>query len=160
MAPGTGSLIVGDFPFDGVLIEHVIEWQIAHYAEAFPSFDHADWTEFYSAWVNRGAEAMPVVLAAFDGDACVGTVAIVEHDDLDDERTPWIAAMIVDPAKRGRGIGTQLLAAALLRCKNEGIRRVHLWTHDQADWYHRSGWTSEETRVFRGVEITVFSRVV
>ena len=126
MAPDAGPFLIDDLPIDRHLIEQIIEWQLAHYADAFPSFDRTDWTSFYASWVHHGTDALPIVLGAYEGDECVGTVAIVAHDDLDDDRTPWIAAMIVHPDKRGRSIGTALLAGALNRCRDEGIHRIHL----------------------------------
>lgn len=157
MSPDTGPLSIRELGVDRHRLARIIDWQIGHYSEAFPSFDHDDWTEFYGAWVHRTIGALPLMFEAVIDGKIVGTVAIVERDDLDDDRSPWIAAMIVDPEARGRGIGSALLATALRRCSECGFDRVFLWTHDQADWYQRIGWTVAENRTFRGVPITIFS---
>ena len=157
----TGRIEVVDLPKDPEVVARIIEWQIDHYKAAFPSFDHDDWTAFYSPWFSpRGR--LPIVLGVLHDGRCIGTVAIVERDDLDDvdDLTPWIAAMIIDPSFRSRGFGTQLINAALDRCRAEGIPRVFLWTHDQQDWYRRTGWTELQRRKFRGIEISIFSRAL
>lgn len=159
MGVPTGNVEVRYLPADRLLVERIIEWQVDHYRPSFPSFDHEDWLDFYGPHMRGQNGPLPVVLGAFDTGECVGTVAIVERDDLDDvdHYTPWIAAMIVDPARRGAGIGTELLLAALGRCRDLYYSRVYLWTHDMGDWYRRIGWTEVEQRVFREVPITIFS---
>lgn len=146
-------------PADRLLVERIIAWQVDHYRASFPSFDHDDWIDFYGAHMRGQEGPLPVVLGAFESGECVGSVAIVERDDLDDadDLTPWIAAMIVNPAHRDRGIGSSLLEAALGRCRDLYFGRVYLWTHDMQDWYRRLGWTQVEERAFRGVPITIFS---
>ena len=159
MGVPTGEVEVRYLPADRMLVERLIEWQVDHYRDSFPSFDHDDWIDFYGPHMRGQDGPLPVVLGAFHDGECVGTVSIVDRDDLDDvdHYTPWVAAMIVDPDRRGQGIGRALLAAALGRCRDLFFGRVYLWTHDQFDWYRRLGWREVETRSFRGVPITIFS---
>ncbi len=156
----SGEVEVIELPVDPSTITRITGWQIEHYAAEFPSFDHADWSAFYAPWVERDEVRLPIMLAATSNGEIVGAVAIVDRDDLEDvdEYSPWIAALIVDPELRGHGTGSLLLSAALERCRREGIDRVYLWTHDQADWYRRLGWTEERRCDFRSVDITIFSR--
>jgi len=159
MGAPTREVEVRYLPADRLLVERIIEWQVDHYRPWFPSFDHDDWLDFYGPHMRGQDGPLPVVLGAFDAGEFVGTVAIVERDDLDDvdHFTPWIAAMIVDPVRRGTGIGKELLAAALGRCRDLYFGRVYLWTHDMGDWYRRLGWIETEHRSFRDVPITIFS---
>lgn len=156
----TGEVEVRYLPADRLLVERIIEWQVDHYRSSFPSFDHDDWIDFYGPHMRGQEGPLPVVLGAFEAGECIGTIAIVERDDLDDvdHFTPWIAAMIVDPRFRGRGIGSELLEAALGRCRDLYFGRVYLWTHDMQAWYQRLGWNTTEQRTFRDVPITIFSR--
>lgn len=159
MSAPTGEVEVRYLPADRLLVERIINWQVDHYHRSFPSFDHDDWLDFYGPHMRGQNGPLPVVLGAFDAGDCVGTVAVVERDDLDDvdAYTPWIAAMIVDPERRRRGTGSELLRAALGRCRDLDFGRVYLWTHDMENWYRRLGWIEVETRTFREVPITIFS---
>ena len=159
MGVPTGDVGVRYLPADRMVVERIIRWQVDHYRESFPSFDYDDWIDFCGPHMRGQDGPLPVVLGAFDGTECIGTVAIVERDDLDDvdHYTPWIAAMIVDPSHRGHGVGRSLLAAALGRCRDLYFSRVHLWTHDQFEWYRRLGWREVESRKFRDIPITIFS---
>lgn len=159
MGVPTGEVEVRYLPADRLLVERIIGWQVEHYRSSFPSFDHDDWIDFYGPHMRGQDGPLPVVLGAFEAGECIGTIAIVERDDLDDvdHYTPWLAAMIVDPRCRGRGIGSALLEAALGRCRDLYYGRVYLWTHDMQDWYRRQGWAEAEQRTFRAVPISIFS---
>ena len=162
MSRDPGNIVVRELPLDADTVGRLIEWQVEEYAPSLPSFDHDDWTEFYDNWAMRGDAVLPIVLAGYDDGEFFGSVAIVERDDLEgvDHWTPWIAAMIVRPDLRGRGRGLHLLEAALERCRQLGIAKIHLWTENRSAWYLRLGWSIEEQMTFRGVPITVMSRVV
>jgi len=160
MSGSTGGIMVSALPVDRSTIERVIDWQIRHYATAFPSFDFEDWLAFYAPWIERGRGVLPQMFGATSEGVLVGSLAIVERDDLEDidEFSPWIAALIVDPKMRGRGIGTTLMNTALDWCRDHGFERVYLWTHDQSDWYRRTGWAEEKHHEFRNIDIVIFSR--
>lgn len=158
MGVPVGDVEIRDLSADGPIVERLIGWQIAHYRKAFPSFDRDDSLDFYAPLMRRHHGSLPVLLGAFVEGECTGTVAIVERDDLDDVDgyTPWIAAMIVDPERRGSGTGTALLEAAVARCRDMRFELVYLWTHDMQDWYAQLGWEKVEERSFRNVSITIF----
>lgn len=81
--------------------------------------------------------------SASDGDAIVGTVALVAlepgHEELKSMRT--------DPERRGEGIASRLLAFALEDARARGVKRVSLETGSMAFFdaarrlYLRSGFT-------------------
>ena len=155
-----GRIVVEELPNDSALIERLVEWQVEEYATTIPSYDRASWQAFYREWTERPAGAsLPVVFAGFEDGEFFGSVAIVADDDLPNAGhwTPWIASMIVRSDARGRGRGQHLLDAALRRCRELGIAKIHLWTEHRQAWYSRLGWTVEDEREFRGVPITVMS---
>ena len=54
----------------------------------------------------------------------------------------WIADVVVDPQRRGRGIGTALVQALVDELRAHGIQRFVLGTRDAHGVYERIGFTS------------------
>jgi len=74
-------------------------------------------------------DRIPLAFVAFDGDAPVGTVSLVENDDeARPDLRPWLAALYVRPAARGRGLGAMLVRECLAAAARLGETRVHLGT--------------------------------
>lgn len=65
------------------------------------------------------------ILLAMDGDAAVGAVALIVIGDGSAE----LAKMGVRPAAQGRGAGRLLVAAAVNRAREMGMRRVYIETN-------------------------------
>jgi len=66
-----------------------------------------------------------IILFAVDGDAAIGTVALMPVGDGSFE----VTKMAVTPAAQGSKTGERLLLALLERARAEGIGRVHLLTN-------------------------------
>jgi predicted N-acetyltransferase YhbS len=59
-------------------------------------------------------DRIPLCLVAIAGGATVGTVNLVDNDDARRPHLhPWLAALVVVPGARGRGVGTRLVRALL-----------------------------------------------
>ncbi|MEU0741987.1 GNAT family N-acetyltransferase [Streptomyces sp. NPDC006134] len=56
----------------------------------------------------------------------------------------WLCDVYVDPAARGKGIGTALAAAVREHLRPCGLRRVLLATHDAHGVYAKAGFTALE----------------
>ncbi len=82
---------------------------------------------------------LPLSLVAITGDATIGTVNLIDNDD---ERRPhlwpWLAALVVVPAWRRRGVGTQLVRTLLAEAQRLRISTVYLGT-DGPTFYRRLG---------------------
>ena len=125
----------------------VLSWALELWADRYPNYSRQDWADFYQhsayadyeAWKGDGQE---LVYLAMRGEELVATIGIVDFDELDEfrELTPWIAAFIVNPDFRGQGIGTRVLELLENRARSLGIKRLHLWTEDQADFYGKRGY--------------------
>jgi GNAT superfamily N-acetyltransferase len=68
-------------------------------------------------------------------------------------RVAWIEDMVVSPQLRRHGVGRKLLDAALVRCRQEGCRRITLLT-DHDNWvahrlYRQRGFAPSSMNVFR-----------
>lgn len=78
-------------------------------------------------------------LVALEGDTPLGCVHLIDHDDDSlPELTPWLAAMVVVPGRRGQGVGSALVRALLAEARALGHARVWLGT-DGPGFYERLG---------------------
>ena len=64
-----------------------------------------------------------VWLVDFAGEL-MGSLAIVKHSDTD-AQLRWF---LLHPALRGRGLGSKLMEEAIIFCRENGYKRIFLWT--------------------------------
>jgi GNAT superfamily N-acetyltransferase len=131
-------------PADGGI---ALQWSLDLWGEHIPGFSREDWMRFYEngekanflRWEGDGQE---LIYIGKLGREVVGTIAIVDFDELEDFRhlTPWIAAFVVKPNLRGQGIGSHMLASLEKEAKRLGIERLYLWTQDQSPFYMKRGY--------------------
>jgi GNAT superfamily N-acetyltransferase len=98
---------------------------------------------------NLGAGPIPSAFVAHDGDRFLGTVSVVAADlAARPQYTPWVAAVWVEPAARGAGLGAALVrygAAAIFRA---GWRRAYLTAAPhRRSFYEGLGWTVLEDEI-------------
>ena len=90
------------------------------------------------------------------GGRVVGSIAIVGRA----RKSAQLRWFLVDPAHRGRGLGTRLMRAALRFCRDRGYRRVLLWTTSELEeasrLYVRFGFvrTAVKTHTVWGKRVT------
>lgn len=93
----------------------------------------------------QGAGMPLTVVALVDGGpaGCAGLVAEEqsEHADL----TPWLSSVYVDPAYRGRGVGTALTRAVERKAWDLGWSRLYLCTWNAQSFYESLGWSRFRT---------------
>lgn len=88
---------------------------------------------------TRDPNRIPLCLVALEGDELAGTVNLIDNDDR--KRThlhPWLAAMVVVHAHRGKGIGTSLVRSLLTEAARLGFEAVYFGT-DGPRFYERLG---------------------
>ncbi len=113
------------------------------------------------AWRDHlRSPALPTHLAARIDGRCIGTATLAPFDlPIRPRMTPWLAAVIVDPDHRRRGIGSALVAAVeQLAAARHGYRAIHLFTTDTVAYYARRGWTALETDTYRDEAITIMAK--
>ncbi len=83
--------------------------------------DAAGWNQLPADWQRLLVlEPAGCFVAEWDGQA-VGTTGVTRFDTI-----AWISMVLVDPAYRGRGIGTQLMRHAIAWLDQCGVRTVRL----------------------------------
>jgi N-acetylglutamate synthase-like GNAT family acetyltransferase len=63
------------------------------------------------------------------------------------EDAALVRSVAVDPALRGRGLGSALVARALADARDAGIREAWLLTETAARWFGAAGWTAVDRSV-------------
>ena len=121
---------------------------------------------FDAAFEGLVAEIAAKFLAAFDASrercwiadldgAQVGSVFLVQHTD----DVAKLRLLLVDPAGRGRGLGTRLVAECIAFAKACGYRKITLWTQSilvaARGIYQRAGFrrVAEEKHHSFGVDL-------
>ena len=106
----------------------------------------------------RSREALPICLVALsDGGDVLGTAAL-KTDSVGSELGvgPWLAAILVGPAHRRRGVGSALVAAIEGEAARLGFAAIYTSTDAAAAMLERRGWQAfGTTRSLRG-PITVY----
>ncbi|WP_332685844.1 GNAT family N-acetyltransferase [Devosia sp.] len=111
--------------------------------------------------VARAANFPSFTLVAVGAGKFVGTVTALE-DDIESrpDLGPCIAALWVESADRGHGIGASLVRAACDRLADAGFRRVYLGAKPPLrSYYSGHGWTLLESGV-GGDDLDVFVRAL
>jgi predicted N-acetyltransferase YhbS len=106
------------------------------------AFGNAQSRAFFDSIVVSSLKksGLPVTFIARDGDRLVGTVGLWRSDLLSrQDLTPWLAALYVDEAYRGRGIGQQLQAHGVEVARQSGFETLYLYATFRG-YYERHGW--------------------
>jgi GNAT superfamily N-acetyltransferase len=112
-------------------IGRVVEMHAAYYARAtgFGAPFEAKVATELSEFCLRYRETRDGLWLAMDGGVIHGSVAIDgSHSQESGAHLRWF---IASDESRGKGVGSQLLAAALDFCKLRSYRKVYLWTFDE-----------------------------
>ena len=95
------------------------------------------------------ADPRVTMLAARDGDSCLGSVAVTRKD----ASLAYLGMLCVEPDLQSSGLGRRLLDAAEDMARAEGVKAMEMTVIDGRDtliaWYERRGYVrTGETRPF------------
>lgn len=133
------------------------------------AWHHAQWAHLYDDWTlevatrelddHASRDAIPTTLLLFDGEDLLGSVSVVTEDApaLQFIGSPWLASLYVVPEARGRGLGKQLVQAAVRLAADNGVPRLLLFTPEHADFYRRLGWCEFRRAELLGTPVDVMS---
>jgi GNAT superfamily N-acetyltransferase len=134
------DLILVPLPDIPALGEIPLRWSMELWGQENPWFSAEEWPAFYQRaanadyrhWDPTGVDQEQIYIALTGGEV-VGAISLVDFDDVDEFRQlkPWVAAFIVDPDRRGLGLGSAMLTALEQKACDFGITELHLWTTDQ-----------------------------
>jgi amino-acid N-acetyltransferase len=101
------------------------------------------------------AEALTTGVVAREGAEIVGAAAVEPYG-----RAGLLRSVVVAEARRGTGVGRELVAAAEALARDEGIQELYLLTESAAEWFPRLGYEvvdreQARTAVGTSVEFTM-----
>ena len=101
----------------------------------------------------RSRDAIPICLLALDGDGEILATASLKADSVGSEpgMGPWLAAVLVAEAHRGKGIGTVLVKAIEAEAARLGYGQLYSSTDSAGRILERCGWQAcGTTETLRG----------
>lgn len=129
-------------------------WHHSEWSYLYPDISLRDRAESMADYFS--AESVPKMFIAVDGDELLGSTAIDRNDmDTLPHLTPWISDVYVNPAFRGKGIGTALVRHAMEYARNKGVRTLYLYTPGQEDFYTRLGWKRMTRDIYHNHPVSV-----
>ena len=137
-------------------LQQLAEWHHAEWSYLNPDQSLAERIQELSACLNDAL--IPSVFIAKEGEALVGSAALLESDmDIHPDLSPWLASVIVSPAHRGKGVGSLLVRHVMAFAKDIGIDALYLFTPDKESFYARLGWRRLSMEEYRASLVTIMS---
>ncbi len=130
----------------------------------------AEWADLYPGWTIEACRAeleshqdpdrVPTTLVALEGTQdLLGSVSLLLEDLPGCESfSPWLASLYVRPDRRGRGLGSLLLTAALAEARRLGIGQLFLFTTAHVGYYLARGWVVVSLASAAGRPVTIMTR--
>ncbi|MGS6176304.1 GNAT family N-acetyltransferase [Enterobacter sichuanensis] len=115
--------------------QQVTDWIWQAFGEGLPR-------EFFHSIVEHSQTpgALPLTFIALEDERLVGTVGLWRCDlIIRQDLFPWLAALYVDDAARGKGLAGQLQQHVISCAAQAGYETLHLWSACR-DFYERYGW--------------------
>ncbi|CAH5434434.1 hypothetical protein AI2839V1_3752, partial [Enterobacter cloacae] len=115
--------------------QQVTDWIWQAFGEGLPR-------EFFHSIVEHSQTpgALPLTFIALEDERLVGTVGLWRCDLITrQDLFPWLAALYVDDAARGKGLAGQLQQHVISCAAQAGYETLHLWSACR-DFYERYGW--------------------
>jgi GNAT superfamily N-acetyltransferase len=102
---------------------------------------------------------LPRTFVLLDGETPVGMASAVEHDlESRPDLTPWLAAVVVDRAARGRGHSRALVRFIEDFARENGVQTLWLFTWSAEGLYAKLGWRAVERLQHNGREVAVMNK--
>lgn len=136
-------------------INKLADWHQKEWSHLNPGQTLQGRIDKMQAYLNN--DFIPTTFIAED-ENLLGSAAIIECD-MDDrnELSPWLASVYVAPEHRRQGIAGRLVKHVMQQAREQGIRKLYLYTPDQELFYASLGWQVYEKRLFHEINVTIMS---
>lgn len=103
--------------------------------------------------------SLPLTLIAVENEEVIGTVNLKARDmSIREDLSPWLGGLYVRENARKKGIGTQLINAAVDQAKQLNFDQLYLWTSSAKDYYLNLGWTLIAEPFYEGKKASIFQK--
>jgi N-acetylglutamate synthase-like GNAT family acetyltransferase len=103
-------------------------------------------------------KAIPTTFVAEDNGELLGSACILADDmSSHPELSPWLASVYVAERHRKKGIGSVLVKRVMQHAQESGVKRLYLYTPDQAQLYAKLGWQVHSEEPYNGTPVTIMS---
>ena len=138
-------------------------WQLAaelsvrEWKKYFPNDTAQTYLDLYGQTGQYAGHFAETYVAESTSGELIGMASLVDDDELPDsfEPGPWLAAVLVAPTHRTRGVGSTLVHCIVNRAHQLGHPEIFLYTSDQQQWYADKGWTALRETSLNGIAHTV-----
>lgn len=122
------------------LIPTLTDWFVAEWEPYYGADGPGDAASDLRGCLNR--DTLPVALVALGADDTLLGTAALKEESVGSELGvgPWLAAFLVAPEHRGRGVGTALVAASEREAARLGFAEVYTSTDTVDGILKRRGW--------------------
>ena len=135
-------------------IEQLAEWHHNEWSYLNPDGSIKERIEKMKMYLEP--DFVPSTFIGKDNDELIGSVAIVKFDmDTHKELSPWLASVYVSSNHRKHGYGGLLVRHVMQKAKDEGIRKLYLFTPSDEDFYTKLGWSKKCEENYRGATVTI-----
>ncbi|MBI5448171.1 MAG: GNAT family N-acetyltransferase [Gammaproteobacteria bacterium] len=113
--------------------------------------------EIESLYYEELKPDMPLTYIALDGEIPVGSCTLELNGGIRPDLGSWLGDLVVDPKYQKQGIGKMLVDVAVLKAKELGFKKLHLFTFDPTipAYYQRLGWKEIGMDEFKSNPVTV-----
>jgi GNAT superfamily N-acetyltransferase len=127
-------------------------WYLREWPELFDAH-HTPRHEMDGA-MNR--HTLDCTLLGFAHGRLAASAALLTNDVLPfPDYSPWLGTVVVDPALRGRGLGREIVAAAVTHAALIGLANLHLWTPHHRAFYEKLGWHFVRDYALHGQAVSI-----
>jgi len=128
------------------------------WGDVAPNWGLDDWKADFAGLVTKSRIEQTFVAADAKGDFA-GMAGLTSYDmHTRKDLFGWLASVYIKPQHRGLGLGTWLVAQVEAQAVAEGLKLLHLYTPDAAEFYARIGWQVLEETTYKGKPVTIMRK--
>lgn len=121
------------------VLQFVAIYLAAEFRHLYPEWDSA---AAFDELCQDSGDGLPLHILMIENGEVLGVASIISDDEVVgwEDKSWWLANVLVLPEQRNRGIGKRLVASAIDMAKESGAHELHLVTNAAQDWYRWLGW--------------------